>query len=139
MWFIKGPATLCSKQLYRNYFIFLMGQPIENKNLHRKIKISSFLLIYIYFWSVKHGGWIKSNVSYGSITCDFLINNFHFPHRLKKNTNYTLLYIKQITTRTYCLAEGTNYTQYFVITYKQKESEKNRYISTLNGITLLYP
>lgn len=33
---------------------------------------------------------------------------------------YTLLYIKQITTRTYCLAEGTNYTQYFVITQREK-------------------
>lgn len=72
-----------------------MGQPIENKNLHRKIKISSFLLIHIYFWSVKHGGWIKSNVSYGSITCDFLINNFHFPHRLKKKKIITHILTKQ--------------------------------------------
>ena len=31
-----------------------------------------------------------------------------------------------------------NYIQYFVITYKVKESEKNIYVCMYNGITLLY-
>ena len=36
---------------------------------------------------------------------------------------YTLLYIKQITNKDLPYSTG-NYTQYFVITYKGKESEK---------------
>ena len=36
---------------------------------------------------------------------------------------YTLLYIKQITNKDLLYSTG-NYTQYFVITYKGKESEK---------------
>ena len=39
---------------------------------------------------------------------------------------YTLLYIKQISNKDLLYSTG-NYTQYFVITYKGKESEKNRY------------
>ena len=50
---------------------------------------------------------------------------------------YTLLFIKQITNKDLLHSPG-NYTQYFVITYKGKESEKNRYIFMCNWITLLY-
>ena len=40
---------------------------------------------------------------------------------------YTLLYIKQITNKD-LLYSRRNYTQYLVITYKGKESEKKFYI-----------
>ena len=36
---------------------------------------------------------------------------------------YTLLYLKQIINKDLLYSAG-NYTQYFVITYKEKESEK---------------
>ena len=36
---------------------------------------------------------------------------------------YTLLNIKQITTRTYCYSSG-NYTQHLIVNYKGKESGK---------------
>ena len=49
---------------------------------------------------------------------------------------YTLLYIKQITNEDLLYSTG-NYTQYFVITYKGKESEKE-YIYIYNSTTLLY-
>ena len=39
---------------------------------------------------------------------------------------YILLYIKQITNKDLLYSTG-NYTQYFVINYKRKESEKNMY------------
>ena len=43
---------------------------------------------------------------------------------------YTLLYIKYITNKDLLYSTG-NYTQYFVITYKGKESEKEKiYIHT---------
>ena len=35
-----------------------------------------------------------------------------------------------------CSTGNYNYTEYFVITYKSKESEKNRYICMYNRITL---
>ena len=44
---------------------------------------------------------------------------------------YTLLYIKQITNKDLLYSTG-NYTQYFGITYKAKESKKNRYICMHN-------
>ena len=40
---------------------------------------------------------------------------------------YTLLYIKQITNKDLLYGTG-NYTQYFVITCKSKESEKDMYV-----------
>ena len=44
---------------------------------------------------------------------------------------YTLLFIKQITNKDLLYNTG-NYTQYFIITYKEKESEKNRYTYMYN-------
>ena len=45
---------------------------------------------------------------------------------------YTLLYIKQIPNKDLLYSTG-NYTQYFIIIYKGKESEKNRYICIYNN------
>ena len=42
-------------------------------------------------------------------------------------SRYKLLYVKQINDKDLLFSTG-NYTQYFVITYKRKESEKNIYM-----------
>ena len=55
--------------------------------------------------------WLPKGKDVGGINQEFGINI------------YTLLYIKQITNRDLLYSTG-NYTQYFVITYKGKESEK---------------
>ena len=51
--------------------------------------------------------------------------------RLNKNNSKTLVYIRHITNKDLLYSTG-NHIQYFIITYKGKELEKNRHVCMYN-------